>query len=78
MYLVTKRSWLAGADPTAAPDLVRTVAVCFSRASAEAKARALAEAGRDTRHDPLTGSWWMRTVDALHELVVGEGPGSKG
>ena len=72
MHFVIRRSWLAGADPAAAPDTVKTAAVCFSRAAAEAKAEAMAKAGREPRHDPQTGSWWMRTQDALHELVVSD------
>ncbi len=70
MHFVVRRTWLAGADPGGAPDLVRTAAVCLNRTAAEAKARALARSGREPRHDPQTGSWWMRTPDALHQLVV--------
>ncbi len=78
MHFVVKRTWLAGADPAAGPDTVRTAAVCLSFASAETRAESLARTGREARRDPHTGSWWMRTADALHELVVSDAPAGKG
>jgi hypothetical protein len=73
MYFVVRRTWLAGADPTGAPDLVRTVAKASSREAAEARAAALAcSSKRAAQLDPDSKAWLCKAPDALHSFEVSE------
>lgn len=73
MYFVVRRTWLAGADPTGSPDLVRTVAKASSREAAEARAAALAcSSKRAAQLDPERGVWLCKAPDALHAFEVCE------
>jgi hypothetical protein len=77
MYFVVRRTWLAGADPTGSPDLVRTVAKASSREAAEARAAALAcSSKRAAQLDPERGMWLCKAPDALHAFEVCEMDGS--
>jgi hypothetical protein len=66
MYVVLRRTWLAGADPSAAPDMTKTVARLPSRSAAEARAESLAPGGRDAD----ARVWRAKARDALHVFEV--------
>jgi hypothetical protein len=71
MYFVVRRTWLAGADPTDQPDLVKTVARAASREAAEVRAAALAcSAKRAAQLDADRKVWFCKAPDALHVFEV--------
>lgn len=73
MYFVVRRTWLAGADPTDQPDLVRTVAKAASREAAEARAANLAcGTKRAAQLDVDRKVWSCKAPDALHIFEVCE------
>lgn len=74
MVFIIRRTWLAGADPTAEPDLVRTVGEAATAAAGEARAEMLARNFGDARFDPEKRWWWAKASDALHAFQVVERP----
>ncbi|WP_158916611.1 hypothetical protein [Caulobacter sp. S45] len=70
MYFVVRRTWLAGADPTGEPDIVKTVAKAVSHEAAEQRAAILAQASSRARLDAEQGVWLCKAPDALHVFQV--------